>query len=84
MSSEIKESFSDRLGVFLVPFLTLIGDLVTIYAVIYVFITPIPWLWIFPILILAVPALYYFNKGSVTIVKEWFQKLKERKNKNRE
>ena len=65
---------------YVVPFFTLIADLVVIYSVYFIIVTPeIPWLWIFPLLLITVPVLYFFNKGSIDCIKEVWLKKKNKK-----
>lgn len=58
----------------------LIGDFVVIYTIYFILTTPaIPWLWIFPVLLITVPVLYFFHLPVIDGIKKWLKKRKENK-----
>ena len=73
------DAFWDKIVVYIMPLLTLIGDFVAIYASVYVILDPlIPWIWVFPILAVSIPVLYFFNKGSYEMINDEIKKKKEK------
>jgi hypothetical protein len=64
---------------YLAPIFALIADLIVAYSVYFIIATPeISWLWVFPLLFITVPVLYFFNKGSIDCIKEvWLKKGKK-------
>lgn len=70
----------DKITPYLVPILTLIFDLLPIYACVSVIFDPlIPAWWCVPILLFSLPVLYYFNKGSIEMIRDEIKRLKEKK-----
>ena len=65
---------------YMAPFFTLIGYGVVIYTIYFILATPgIAWWWIFPLLLITVPVLYFFTIGSIDVIKEWLRRRKEKK-----
>lgn len=70
------DKMESKLMPILVPLFTLICDAVVIYTVYYFFAVSMPYAWLWTVLLLAitVPILYFFNKGSIEFIKNWFKK----------
>ena len=65
---------------YFLPFFALVGDFITIYSVYFMIVTPeIPWLWIFPTLMICVPVMFFFNRAAISFIKDWWKKRKEKK-----
>lgn len=69
--SKLKENFK----LFMILLSSFVGDFAVIYSIIFIIKTEdISWLWIFPVLLITVPVLYFFNRESISIIKYWFTK----------